>query len=93
MPRKFNPENLYWLFGFLAAGAMAAALAGRELVAYFKLPYSTEGKNFYWLLLIGSQIGLFLYGIVQKRDDFVKRMVLLGFLIAVLAARQFLAWF
>jgi hypothetical protein len=80
---------MYYPVAYLAVGTLAALLIGTKIVSLLGLAIDTsEGNNFYWMLLIGSQIGLVLYLIVQKQEDFWKKMILLGFLILVLFLRQ-----
>ncbi len=82
-------ERMYYPVAYLAVGTLAALLIGTKIVSLLGLAIDTsEGNNFYWMLLIGSQIGLVLYLIVQKQEDFWKKMILLGFLILVLFLRQ-----
>ena len=84
-----NFEKLYYPVAYLVAGILAAALAGTKIIALLRLPFEVSGTtNFYLMLGAGSLVGLSLYLVLQKQDDFWKRIVLLGFLSLVLFFRQ-----
>ena len=84
----FDWDTLYWFFAYIAAGTLAAVLIGQKIVQKFNFYIQSDLQR--WLLWgSGALIGLIAILFLYKKEDFVKRATLLGFMILVLAFRMF----
>ncbi len=83
----FDWDKFYWFFAFIAAGVLAGILIGIEVAMKLKISINTASDR-YLVWLIGALIGLTAFIFLNKKDDFVKRASLLGFMILVLAFRM-----
>ena len=80
-------DKFYWFFAFISSGVIAGVLIGVEVAFKFKILINTASNR--WLIyLIGALIGLLGFIFLNKKDDFIKRASLLGFMILVLAFRM-----